>query len=340
MKKRIKTIIWLAVALSALVFLAYRTPAAEFKEAIAAIHWPWLVCAVLIYLLAQTLLAPRWILLLRVHGVEISMFQTVKLTYLGLFYNNMMPGAVGGDLLKAWYITHHSEKDQRVEAAVTVFVDRLVGLIGTIILGVIASFIIGGKLIIPVMGHKIQVRWLVWAIFLSMVLFSVVFFSRRIRRMLLLKKLLEKLPFARQLHKIDQAIQLYRRHKQAVFLSLLLTIVIQGLSILTVWMLSQSLELKNVSFVHCLIIMPIIWQVSVAIPVPGGLGIMENLFVQFFSSAIDPAGMISPEKVITQAAALAFLNRLMICLCSLPGCLVPIFGGHLPKSSEMERELE
>jgi len=39
------------------------------------------------------------------------------------------------------------------------------------------------------------------------------------------------------------------------------------------------------------------------------------------------------------AAALALLNRLMICTASLPGGLVPVFGGHLPKAEQMEAEL-
>ena len=69
---------------------------------------------------------------------------------------------------------------------------------------------------------------------------------------------------------------------------------------------------------------------------------MENLFIPFFATAIDPAvktGTDHWKEVVALAAALALLNRLMICLCSLPGALVPIFGGHLPKAKDMEAEL-
>jgi len=69
------------------------------------------------------------------------------------------------------------------------------------------------------------------------------------------------------------------------------------------------------------------------------LGVMENLFVPFFIMAIDPSGSAT-EVAEGQTAALALLNRLMICACSLPGALVPVFGGHLPKAQEIQAGME
>jgi len=339
MKKRVRTFLWLAVAALALVFLAYRTPRDTFQQAMQGIGWAWAISAVLLYLVAQTLLASRWILLLRVHEVRITLFQAIKLTYLGLFYNNFMPGAVGGDLLKGWYITHHSEKHLRLEAAVTVFVDRLTGLVGIILVGALAGLTAGPDMTIPIRDYHVQVRYLVWMIFLGLVLVSVIFLSRRVRHVLLLDHLLNRLPAARILKKIDSAIRIYRSHIPTMILALVLTGLIQGSSIVAVWMMTQALHLEQVVFLHCLTVMPIVWLISSAIPVPGGLGVMENLFVPFFIMAIDPTGSAAVDAR-GQAAALALLNRLMICACSLPGALVPILGGHLPKAQEMEAELE
>jgi len=339
MKKRLRTLLWLSVAALALTYLAYKTPRDTFQQAMRGIGCSWAVSAVLLYLVAQTLLASRWILLLRVHDVSITLFQAIKLTYLGLFYNNFMPGAVGGDLLKGWYITHHSEKHQRLEAAVTVFVDRLTGLVGMVLVGALASLTAGPEVTIPIRGYPVQVRYLVWMIFLGLVVVSVIFLSRRVRHILLLDQLLDRLPAGRVLKKIDSAIRLYRSHIPTMLLALLLTGIIQGCSIVAIWMMTQALHLEQVEFLHCLTVMPIVWLISAAIPVPGGLGVMENLFVPFFVMAIDPTGSAAVDAR-GQAAALALLNRLMICVCSLPGALVPVFGGHLPKAQEMEAELE
>ena len=343
MKKQIFTFFWLAVAIGLLGIFICKIPPGDFKTAIRRIQWLTAVSAVFIYFVAQTLLAVRWVLLLRVQGVFISHFQAIKLTYLGLFYNNFMPGSVGGDLLKGWYITRHSQKGSRLEAAVTVFVDRLVGLIGMILVGALASLFVGGKLTIPIGSRNIQIRMVIWAILGVSVLVSVIFLSKRIRNFLMLSRLLEKLPFARTLHKIEQAIRIYRRYPAVMVLALVLTAVIQGLAIVAVWTMSQALQLEKVTFFHCLIIMPVVWLITAAIPVPGGLGVMEVLFIPFFARAIDPSvvtGTDHWEQVKAMAAALALMNRLMICACSLPGALVPIFGGHLPRAEELEQIME
>ncbi len=335
------------VAVAALGFLAYKTfrqgQGATFVKSIREMDMGWGLGALGLYFVAQTLLGSRWVVLLRVHGVAISQFQAIKLTYLGLFYNNMMPGAVGGDLLKGWYITRHSDKQRRLEAAVTVFVDRLTGLVGMILVGALASCFEGGKLIIPI-GERweLPVRTMIWGVFLGLVFVAVLFLSRHVRRALFLNVLLEKLPFAGSLKKIDSAIRIYRSHVGVLLWALLLTAVIQGLAIMATWMLAQALGYSQVKFFQCLIIMPIVWLISAAIPVPGGLGVMENLFVPFFAKAIDPMVEQRTDRwleVVAMAAALAVMNRLMICLCSLPGGLVPIFGGHLPKRAEIEAEL-
>ena len=328
MKKKLKTSIWLFVALLALVFLVFTTDAETFKGAISQINWSWAFWAILVYFISQALLATRWKLLLTVHKIHISLFQAVKLTFLGLFYNNMMPGAVGGDLLKGWFITHHSDKHLKVEAAVTVFVDRLVGLIGMILVAAIASLFVGSQMAYG----KFQVRWLVWAIFLALVLGSIIFLSRHVRRGLMLNKLLEMLPFAQTLKKIDQSIRIYRKHIKIMFISLVMTVLIQGMAIVAIWMMTQSLNFHKVTFIQCLIIMPIIWVISSAIPVPGGIGIIENCVKYLFCLVINPD---SPVDAAGQAVALALLIRITICFTSLPGALVPIFGGHLPKASEL-----
>ena len=314
-----------------IAYFVYQIDYGEFRRSLSSINWSWAIGAELAFFISQTLLATRWIVLLRVHKVYISLYQAVKLTYLGLFYNNIMPGAVGGDILKGWFITYHSHKDLRVEAAVTVFVDRLIGLTGIIFVGALAGLIVGTRLQIPLAGYTIQVRWLIWAIFVAMLLAALVFLSHRLRRLLMISHLLEKLPFASFLRKIDQAIQLYRHHTPTIIIAFLITAVIQGLSIVAVWILTQALHLDNITLVHCLLIMPIVWLISSAVPVPGGLGVMENLFIPFFSGALDPDGTMDPLSVTARVSALALFNRLMICVCSLPGALVPIFGGHLPK---------
>jgi len=336
--KIVRTGIWLVVALVALGFLGYRTyddadTWRSFKGAMTAIDWGWAAAAVALQMVAQTLLATRWLVLLRTQDVRIGLLQAVKLTYFGLFYNNFMPGGVGGDLLKAWYVTRHSREHLRVNAAVTVFVDRLIGLVGTILMAGIASVCISDDT-----RYMNDIRLLVWGIFAVMMVAGAIFCSRRAREALLIGRLLSRLPFRGLLRKVDASLHTYGKHRRQMVLCLALTGALQGMTIVAVWFLAMSLGLEDVRLVHCLIIMPLVWLIGAAIPVPGGLGIIENAIMYLFSRVInwdDAAGAAG------QASALAVLNRVMILyVCSLGGALVPLFGGHLPKASQIEREMK
>lgn len=178
MMRKAKRFFWLALAFTALAFLAYSIPQEAFHEAMSKTNLMWLISGTTVFFISQGLLATRWLLLLRSQQIHISLFQAIKLTYLGLFYNNIMPGAVGGDILRAWYITRHCEEHSHVEAAVSVFVDRLVALLGIILVAVMASFVVGSEIAYA----GIQIRWIVWAIFLSAIGVLALLMSKNVRR--------------------------------------------------------------------------------------------------------------------------------------------------------------
>lgn len=83
------------------------------------------VCWGLVLLLG----AMRWGELLRVQDVHIPLGTLIRLTLVGHFFNTSLPGAVSGDLLKIAYVADHSGKRQ-AEAVLTIFLDRILGLLG------------------------------------------------------------------------------------------------------------------------------------------------------------------------------------------------------------------
>ncbi len=343
MKKNRKNWLWLIVALAALGLLIKNVDPDKLKEAVSQMNWSKGLWALLIYFASQTLMAVRWQALLQVQGIRVGLFQTIRLVWMGLFFNNMMPGAVGGDLLKAWYITHHGGENDKVAAITTVFVDRIAGLAGMIAIGLIAERLSTEILMVPFMGHEIPVRYIIWTLMALFVIGSVIILSKRIRKFILPPTALEKLPFGHAIKKADAAVQLYRSHPISITIAVCLTIVIQCMGVAATWQLAWALGLTQITFIQCLSVLPIIWLISAAVPVPGGLGVMEYLFIPFFCRAIIPgveAGSEMWDAAESQALALAFMNRLMICGASLPGGLVPVLGGHLPPQTEMQNEME
>ncbi len=102
---------------------------------------PWFFAGIVgAFVVSQVILASRWWLLLRTQGIHINIWAAVRLHFLGLFYNNAMPGSVGGDLIRAWYVTKHTEK--KFEAVLSIFVDRFVGLLSSLIMAGFCYFVL------------------------------------------------------------------------------------------------------------------------------------------------------------------------------------------------------
>jgi len=84
----------------------------------------------------------RWRILLQAQRITLGIADAVRLVFIGLFFNNIMLGSTGGDVAKAYYITRKT--DRKVEGALTVFVDRLVGIVAlALIAGAAALFRLG-----------------------------------------------------------------------------------------------------------------------------------------------------------------------------------------------------
>jgi len=79
----------------------------------------------------------RWQLLLKSQAIAINFRSTFRLSMLGQFFSTVMPGAVGGDLIKALYVAKRFP-GQRVKTVSTIFIDRVVGLVAVIIWGGLA----------------------------------------------------------------------------------------------------------------------------------------------------------------------------------------------------------
>lgn len=73
----------------------------------------------------------RWYFLVRALDLPFTIRNAFRLGLVGFFYNSFLPGSVGGDLLKAYFIAKDSP-GRRAAAVATVIADRLIGLFGLI----------------------------------------------------------------------------------------------------------------------------------------------------------------------------------------------------------------
>lgn len=70
----------------------------------------------------------RWYLLVRAVDLPFGMRDAFRLGMIGTLFNLVIPGAIGGDFVKAAYLAR--EQSRKGRAIATVVIDRIVGLIG------------------------------------------------------------------------------------------------------------------------------------------------------------------------------------------------------------------
>src|SRR5205814_3439056 len=92
-----------------------------------------LIAAVFVFPIVFLITSFRWWLLLRALEIPMTLARTFVINMVGAFYNTFMPGSTGGDLLKAYYASKHT--DHRTRAVLSVIIDRVIGLVALIIMG-------------------------------------------------------------------------------------------------------------------------------------------------------------------------------------------------------------
>ncbi|KPL01419.1 MAG: hypothetical protein AMK75_05075 [Planctomycetes bacterium SM23_65] len=138
------------------------------------LHLAWFIPTFLFVGLIPVLGALRFHMLLGVQDVKVKLRDALGLTFLGNFFNNFMLGLTGGDVVKAYYVARQTEK--RTEAVVTVFLDRMVGLIA---MAVLAAAMVTVNLGDPKFRRAAMYVW----VFLLMACFmGLMLYSRRLRR--------------------------------------------------------------------------------------------------------------------------------------------------------------
>ena len=324
---------WLSLALRVLVatlamlWVISRLDGSELKAVFQDTGVSPFLLTLLVFALSQVLSALRWWILLRAQGIRIPLLLGVRLHYVGLFYNNLMISSVGGDFLRAWYVTKHTDKG--VEAALSVFADRILGLLGLVIMAVFAYlFLLPSAPASPTetagpesgpLGIALKITAYAGvglaAIFILTLLIPA---CRRALKMLVAGAWSRGKQVFRR---IWRALALYGRTPWALVQALTLTMVLQSMVIAVFWYLGEQMGM-GAGLHYYFVIFPATWVLG-ALPISiAGLGVLEGGIVELFVHLADT----TPEH----AAVLAISQRVIWILNSLPGAGIHLAGGHLP----------
>jgi uncharacterized protein (TIRG00374 family) len=118
-----------------LLFALFQFGVLDLKSIALAASHPVALAAATVLLLGTLLVQSlRWHLLLRAQGFAFRWAKTLQIVLTGAFFSSFLPGAYGGDVVRAVYL-YRATSAKQTSALLSVAMDRIVGLSGLLTLG-------------------------------------------------------------------------------------------------------------------------------------------------------------------------------------------------------------
>ncbi|MBU4149103.1 MAG: flippase-like domain-containing protein [Candidatus Omnitrophica bacterium] len=229
-----------------------------------------LIIALVINIAPTILMGLRLKLLLKGQKIFMGMKDAVYLTFIGFFFNNFLPTAIGGDIAKAYYAS--KKTNNKLGSYAAVLSDRLFGFIATMFIAVIGLVFIGRTLNNNALFYSILI------IFIASSAITFFLFNRKAGDQTfsgtgVINKIKGKI------YQLYSAINLYRNHKLLMTRIVLLSILMQGCAIVSIYFFVLSIG-GSIPLLKLFLIIPLVWAVSM-VPSINGLGVREGAFVYF-----------------------------------------------------------
>lgn len=139
MKKYAKIFLKIIVSALFLFWVIFKVDWNAVVADVLNLNGYYLVAYVGVVLLGIIISSYKWKVLANYKGINLSLFEFFKFYLTGTFINNFMPSFIGGDTYKAYETG--KPQGRYIEAASSVFMDRITGLFGATILALIFSIL-------------------------------------------------------------------------------------------------------------------------------------------------------------------------------------------------------
>lgn len=296
---------------------------------------PWLLwAAVLIFPVTVIICSLRWHALLGALDIHIPRSRAFVITMVGQFYSSFLPGSTGGDVPKAFYAA--KQTPHKHAAVMSVFVDRVIGLLALIMLGGVMAGAMaiylrlqaqqGGGPVGRMCGY---VAMMCAAIICGTAAGLFCFFQPTLRRVLGLDFILAHLPMQEHIQHVIQIMSRYRQRPGLVLWAILITLPVHITVVVSAMLAGRAFQLP-ISSGYYFVAVPVIVLVG-AIPIsPQGAGVMEYFAIKLTERQ---------GATVSQAVALTMSIRLVQILWNLTGGIFVLRGGYHVPSQQEQKEM-
>jgi glycosyltransferase 2 family protein len=308
MKNLLKYLIGLAV-LAWVVHANWEPPQGQpgpgLKQALnGVIHFRPLLIAVPLVAFAVLLTFVRWYLLVRALDLPLTPRKTARLCLFGYFFNTLLPGAIGGDLVKAAALIR--SEDRATAAIASIIFDRAIGLGGLAIL-----VILSGGIYFWLGNPPANAAPTLWAVFRSA---SIAVGAAAIGWFILgflpawraerLAHQFERLPIVgHKLAECWRSVWLYRKRPLAVTIAVVMTVLVHVFNVIAFDQCAAVFAPNPgqlPSLPDHLVLVPVGIAIKALFPAPGGVGGAEFSFGKMYE-------LIGRPAALGVLASLAFL---------------------------------
>ncbi len=289
-----KNIIKLIITIAIFYFLFREIDFVEFSKIIFNSHGGWILVALLMQLTSTYLAAYRWFKISQLLVFKEKLSFYVQSYFKGTFFNQVLPSSIGGDAVRIIDLTR--KEYEKKEAFYGVFVDRVVGLVGLLVLNLLATLIFFGTF---------DNDFSLLIIFITVggiISFSLLFQLHRLTFLADIKFLNLFVRLANRLNSLYASRMLLIKH-------ISISVVVHLFSVLTMYGLSLALGL-DLSFQTLLIAVPPVFLLTIVPISLAGWGVREGAMIGIFM-------LIGADQ--TKVLAMSILYGLLLILSAVPG---------------------
>lgn len=267
----------------------------------------------------------RWYFLLRALKIDVSFREVYVISWIGMFFNNILISLVGGDIIRALYIVRKT--NEKTIAVTSLMIDRVLGLMG---LAILALFCI-----LPNVGDSLYLEAgvLVAVLVGGASTLGAVFFIDRVRQLVFHNRFLKPLPIYPMLQQVAKAGERFKDSKRLLIFCLFLSVCGNLCYSFVVAGFGMAVNAPGLTLAKYLVIVPIC-QLIASVPIaPAGWGIAEVSYAYFFKEL---------GGIASYGAVVSFMLKVNNIIISLPGLALWAFSGKnysTKAMQEMEAEM-
>ena len=285
---------------------------------------PFLLLAAAAFLASQILSSLRLIFLLRISSISLQFVQAFKLTMIGNFFNMVIPGMIGGDVIKGYLLTK-SEHDSKGKSSGIIVMDRVLGLLALLLVGSLSIVYLLYRCNFTSLPYQKELRLLMIfsMLFLSSI-FIILAFTKNSRIRNKLKTLAFRYFRGGFIYYMIEGFAAVTKKRRYLLYTFFISVIIQLFSLIGLFILMQMLGESSLRIIPLLAVSSVVMLVGVVPVTPGNIGWTE-LIATFSWAAIGSS----------YGAIVFFYWRVVVLFCSLPWGLfyfLPIGHEKVPKS--------